>query len=202
MKTLYQILGLKPGAAPEELKRAYYLLAKQYHPDSGDHAEVKKFYQITEAYQILSDSKKRGAYDETLRTGKIAKGWSESDSSETVVYSRPTHEQDPVFREQEMHRYRHQMFLQAVFKIIITIFVGAVAGNTLALILNGSRLLGVVAGFSFALVWSVNRHFDLSSFMGQGSLHFAAKWSGRLIETMSLLYFGGLFFYHLWQATH
>lgn len=61
----YQVLGIKRQATAEEIKKAYRRLARKYHPDvnPGDKASEEKFKLITEAHDILSDSKKRGIYD-------------------------------------------------------------------------------------------------------------------------------------------
>lgn len=61
-KDYYKILGVDKGASPEEIKKAFRTKAHQVHPDKpgGDEA---KFKEINEAYQVLGDEKKRGAYD-------------------------------------------------------------------------------------------------------------------------------------------
>ncbi len=63
-KDYYQILGVKPEASPEEIKRSYRRLALKYHPDKnpGDTIAEAAFKEIAEAYEILSDSKKREDY--------------------------------------------------------------------------------------------------------------------------------------------
>lgn len=63
-KDYYQILGVKPEASPEEIKRSYRRLALKYHPDKnpGDTIAEAAFKEIAEAYEILSDSKKRKDY--------------------------------------------------------------------------------------------------------------------------------------------
>jgi len=60
-KDYYQILGISRNASPEEIKKAYYKLAHKYHPDKG--GDEKKFKEINEAYQILSNKEKRAQYD-------------------------------------------------------------------------------------------------------------------------------------------
>jgi molecular chaperone DnaJ len=61
-KDYYQILGVGKSATPDEIKKAYRKLAHQYHPDKGTGDEAK-FKEVNEAYQVLSDEKKRSNYD-------------------------------------------------------------------------------------------------------------------------------------------
>ncbi len=64
-KDFYELLGLKKGATEQEIKRAYRKLAAKYHPDVNKDAEAEgKFKEISEAYEILSDAKKRTQYDQ------------------------------------------------------------------------------------------------------------------------------------------
>ncbi|ORX65175.1 hypothetical protein BCR32DRAFT_212128, partial [Anaeromyces robustus] len=64
-KDLYEVLGIKKGASPKEIKAAYYKLAKTYHPDTNKSKEAnEKFIEIQNAYEILSDDKKRAQYDQ------------------------------------------------------------------------------------------------------------------------------------------
>jgi len=66
-KDYYQILGVKKDASPEEIKKAFYKLAHKYHPDKSG-GDEKKFKEINEAYQTLSDKEKRNQYDRFGRT--------------------------------------------------------------------------------------------------------------------------------------
>jgi molecular chaperone DnaJ len=61
----YEVLGVSRDASDQELKSAYRKQAMKYHPDRnpGDHAAEEKFKEASEAYQVLSDSDKRAAYD-------------------------------------------------------------------------------------------------------------------------------------------
>ena len=62
---LLQILGVKRDAKPEEIKKAYRRLARKYHPDvnPGDKSAEERFKQMSEAYDVLSDPKKKAVYD-------------------------------------------------------------------------------------------------------------------------------------------
>ncbi len=74
-RDLYEILGLTRSATTEEIKKTYRRLAKKYHPDvnPGDEAAEEKFKEVTAAFEVLSDEKRRKLYDEfgadALRTG-------------------------------------------------------------------------------------------------------------------------------------
>ena len=62
----YEVLGVGRNADEKEIKRAYRKLAKQYHPDMnpGDKKAEQKFKEITEAYNVLSDTEKKKLYDQ------------------------------------------------------------------------------------------------------------------------------------------
>ena len=66
MKDYYKILGISKKASASVIKKAYYGLARKYHPDKG--GDEKRFKEINEAYQVLSDKKKRDQYDNFGRT--------------------------------------------------------------------------------------------------------------------------------------
>ena len=74
-RDLYEILGVSRKVTAEELKRAYRKLARKYHPDvnPGNKAAEEKFKEVTAAFDVLSDEKRRKLYDEfgpdALRSG-------------------------------------------------------------------------------------------------------------------------------------
>lgn len=64
-KDYYETLGVRRNATADEIRKAYRRLARKYHPDlnPGDKAAEDRFKQVQEAYDVLSDSKKRKMYD-------------------------------------------------------------------------------------------------------------------------------------------
>jgi molecular chaperone DnaJ len=62
----YEVLGVERGASEAELKKAFRKLARKYHPDvnPGDKSSEQKFKELNEAYEVLSDAKKKQQYDQ------------------------------------------------------------------------------------------------------------------------------------------
>ncbi len=67
-KDYYKVLGVDEKAEAAAIKKAYHKLARQYHPDVGGKGSEDKFKEINEAYEVLSDPKRRAEYD-SLRRG-------------------------------------------------------------------------------------------------------------------------------------
>ncbi|XP_019625362.1 PREDICTED: dnaJ homolog subfamily A member 3, mitochondrial-like [Branchiostoma belcheri] len=63
-KDFYKILGVSKNASQKDIKKAYYQLAKKWHPDTNKDKDAgKKFAEVAEAYEILGDDQKRREYD-------------------------------------------------------------------------------------------------------------------------------------------
>jgi molecular chaperone DnaJ len=75
-KDFYQVLGVPDTASPEEIKKAYRRLAKQYHPDANPNntQAAERFKEISEAHGVLSDADKRKQYDQMRRLGAFDAG--------------------------------------------------------------------------------------------------------------------------------
>jgi len=72
----YQLLHLQPGASPRDIKLAFHSTSRAFHPDANRHLDdelrsavsnIAK--RVTEAYQVLRDARRRGAYDDQLQSG-------------------------------------------------------------------------------------------------------------------------------------
>lgn len=71
-KDYYKILGIPSGANEDEIKKAYRKMALKYHPDKNKEPNAEeKFKEIAEAYDVLSDPKKRSLYDQYGEEGKV-----------------------------------------------------------------------------------------------------------------------------------
>ncbi len=70
-KDFYAVLGVTATASADEIKKQYRRLAKKHHPDANksDPKAAEKFKEISEAYAVLGDAKKRAQYDEMRRLG-------------------------------------------------------------------------------------------------------------------------------------
>ncbi|MFN7728802.1 MAG: DnaJ domain-containing protein, partial [Bdellovibrio sp.] len=65
-KDYYSVLGVTRAAPADEIKKAYRKLAMKFHPDKnpGDKKAEEKFKELSEAYEVLSDQKRRDMYDQ------------------------------------------------------------------------------------------------------------------------------------------
>ncbi|XP_059920756.1 dnaJ homolog subfamily B member 5 [Gadus macrocephalus] len=70
-KDYYQTLGIPKASNEEEIKKAYRRMALRFHPDKNTEANAEdKFKEVAEAYEVLSDPKKRAVYDQLGEEGE------------------------------------------------------------------------------------------------------------------------------------
>jgi DnaJ-class molecular chaperone len=72
MRDYYDVLGVAPGAGADEIKRAYRQLARRYHPDISGDERGTAFLEVSRAYEVLRDPRRRRAYDVRLISGNRA----------------------------------------------------------------------------------------------------------------------------------
>ncbi|MED9958718.1 MAG: DnaJ domain-containing protein [Christensenellales bacterium] len=100
MADYYRVLGVKKDASAEEIKKAYRVLAKKYHPDvtGGDKAAERRFIEINEAYDTLSDAEKRRAYDQAREAPFGGQGGPFGGQGGNVRYTYRTVHTDDVYQ--------------------------------------------------------------------------------------------------------
>lgn len=110
----YKILELDKGASTEDVKKAYRKLARKHHPDlnPNDEAAKKKFQQINEANEVLSDSEKRKKYDQ------YGENWKNSEAYEQAA------------RQQQQQQSRSQSFSGDDFSEYFESMFGSGAGRS------------------------------------------------------------------------
>src|ERR1051325_3275234 len=105
----YKILGLDKNATQEDIKKAYRKLARKLHPDlnPNDKEAHKKFQQINEANEVLSDPEKRKKYDQ------YGKDWQHAEHFEQQRKSQPKQEYTDAGDFSEEHDF--SSFFESMF---------------------------------------------------------------------------------------
>lgn len=102
MVDYYEVLGVQRHASAEDIKKAYRKLALKWHPDKNpenkEEAE-RKFKQVAEAYEVLSDAKKRDIYDRYGKEGLNGGGGGGSHFDSPFEFGFTFRNPDDVFRE-------------------------------------------------------------------------------------------------------
>ncbi|KFP88788.1 DnaJ subfamily B member 6, partial [Acanthisitta chloris] len=102
MVDYYEVLGVQKHASAEDIKKAYRKLALRWHPDKNpdnkDEAE-RQFKQVAEAYEVLSDARKRDAYDRYGKEGLMNGGGGGNHHDNPFEYGFTFRNPEDVFRE-------------------------------------------------------------------------------------------------------
>ena len=108
----YSILGISKNATADDIKKAYRKAARKNHPDlnPGDKGAHKKFQQLNEANEVLSDPEKRKKYDQY---GKDWEHGSEFEKARQQSGSRQAYEEDPMFSGGDDDRF--SSFFESLF---------------------------------------------------------------------------------------
>lgn len=188
MKDHYKILGIQRLATPEQVKKAYFEMAKKYHPDSGDESEVKKFHEVAEAYKILSDSESRKAYD--LSFGAV-------EAEEKRVEAEPKFESTRTenresYRDDELKEFHKNRYTKAVLRVILATFGTALIAGVVGIILGGTMVLGFIAGLLIGFSFSINQNFSVRSFFSSDKAHKLFRIATWLLFLVGFGYFVGL----------
>lgn len=143
--TLYGTLGVKKDASPGEIKQAYYKLAKQCHPDAlgevgaGQKAAAEtQFAAISEAFEVLNDSKQRNLYDYQ----GFYEGQAQRSHSHSSPHSASRHGSYRNYGEEDFvhgrhypkgHKFYNYARLNRVLPRYATLFFGSMAVTGIAL---------------------------------------------------------------------
>ena len=167
MKNLYKILGIDKTASPEDIKKAYFEMAKKYHPDSANKSEVQKFYEVADAYQILSDNEERRAYDLAMGGGKIESVLVEDEPEHPTIFTDSSGATgvDENFRKKELHKFKRRILWQGIFRTIGFSILMSIFGFAISFVLEGIWYLGMICGLVIGMIWAINRNFDVESFI-------------------------------------
>lgn len=170
----YQILGISPGAAKSDIKKAYRILALKFHPDQNKHPGAhEQFIAINEAYLILSDEEAKTKYDREFRFYYRQPSSTEPEGSTQRTNNAPGQEQyytnstnqDTFFKDEELNqwtrnaRQQGEQLARMAFEEFARLVVGMVKetgfqlGNAFLVMLGAllfmSGIGNMVMGFSY-----------------------------------------------------
>ncbi len=187
MKSHYDILGIKTDATAEEIKKAYFEMAKKYHPDSGDTTEIQKFHEVAEAYKVLSDPDEKKIFDSTQSDRKSVKTENSAQSANPTDHRKHR----SVYRDDELREFHKNRFRKAVFRVIgFSLFIGFI-GYIFAMVLGGAGFYGGIAGILIGYSVGINKNFNVSSF-------FKLKEKQKIFELFSWALFLIGILYFVW----
>lgn len=100
----YMVLGVPPTAQPDEIKKAYRMLSKKYHPDLNPDMKTvsdEKMKELVEAYNVLNDTQKRKAYDQQpqFKVKRFAKSSARAKVDKSAFTKKPQYTKEPSLLE-------------------------------------------------------------------------------------------------------
>jgi DnaJ-class molecular chaperone len=149
----YESLNVAKDASPEEIRRAYHDLAKEWHPDANKHSREKattKFAEISAAYEILSDSEKRRKYDFYRDYSFGYAPFTQAGAGSRREYDAEWEELSKWFQQiYEKHLHQTQKQVNRVLRRIKRGFIGAAIGLGVGFVFRAAALPLVVVGWLF-----------------------------------------------------
>lgn len=187
-KSFYEILGLDNEATLEDIKKAYFKLAKEYHPDINDSEEGQKIFgEISMAYEVLANPAKRKEYD--LSNGKSAKNL-------TKKKVPPHSEEDEL-----MLNYRRSKIQKAVLGIGFFTVMGGCVAYFMSFFVGLSflsplwqQVLTASSGALLCFFWQLDKHFRIDTFLYNPSSKFIIMRLRTLLFSLALAYLATLLF--------
>jgi len=153
MINYYKILNVKTDASLLEIKKAYYKLAKKYHPDVNDSHDAEAIFKIiTIAYKTLSNPQKRKYYDYMLK--KYGRRHNIINNPKYAEYLKKKYEKEK--KDKNSFLYNTPRFDYASFIIFIFIGIFAILFGIIDLFVQKwesiDNLAGVIFGISFTFL--------------------------------------------------
>lgn len=190
MKNYYDILGVDPSAETQDIKKAYFELAKKYHPDSSNEEHLQQFHEITTAYKTLSDADLKKAYDLTLEVGlEMIKAKEAEIVSKNPVYPTVHVKKREAYRDEELREFQHNRFKKAVFRVILFSLIFGALGGFVAMLLAGKWYFGFMAALLMGFSISIRENFDIRTFFESPKKRRLFQGFVWMILGMGVLYF-------------
>ncbi len=150
MKDYYEILGIPFNSSQEDIKRAYRILAHQYHPDKNNGNE-KRFKEINEAYRILSYSKTKQEYDLNYTASKTNRKYSEQEDEEKETKEKYRNDYSNKETEKEVNFYfwgqilniKKTTLINICLVVLFFFVISLIVGGILTSVKNSNPFLNV-----------------------------------------------------------
>jgi curved DNA-binding protein CbpA len=162
----YKILGISQNATPEQIRQAYRMKAKMYHPDINKNPDAKILFQLlNEAYQILTNPEKKRWYDFKLKYPSTTGLKPQPDNRRTTTYESYyrayTRYQQERNEEKEHAKYRKTLLDNFLFYFLIVSGFMAIIFSAIDLIydeVSMKNITGMIFGVWFLLLlfWGWN----------------------------------------------
>lgn len=138
MKNYYKILEISRNASEKEIKKAYRLLAIKIHPDKNSQPDATlKFIEITEAYEVLSNNRRRQHYDQLLASEEQKTKINEQQKrrwENEVNQSSQRGKQRGTMYAKDFDYFSKKVISQTVMMLIIDIIIGMIFGEISSLL--------------------------------------------------------------------